>query len=341
MKLPEINYKSDSSDLTFDNDSLKHCDNIGKGQFAVVDLVKHKFNGQLFALKQSKTNYGINDKLILSQKDRENYQKSKIKDYNFWIMEHEILSKLNDCPNIIDSYHVWCDPKNDLYILLEYFCGIELEQLVNSYVAQSVARKEFKYYIFPQNYLFKITTQLIKAVEYMHLRQIAHRDIKPQNVLFNVDNGQLKLIDFGFARYCYDDDDIKNNKCNGAPLYLFANHKKKYGTPYFMAPEILDLDLLEKRSDLLGVDVWAVGVTLYFVCMGFLPFKAKDIFDLKEQMKNPKLVYPIAKSIPIPVSNLIKRCLVKDKNNRPSILNISSTFMLELDSYQHEELTTY
>ena len=106
-----------------------------------------------------------------------------------------------------------------------------------------------------------IFIRIAKAVAHLHQCGIAHRDIKPENILISFDeDGEIivKLIDFGFATTTTTSD-------------------MHCGTPNFMAPELLES--LRKYNPF-AVDVWALGITLFYLCEGRYPFKGYDERDL-------------------------------------------------------------
>lgn len=95
----------------------------------------------------------------------------------------------------------------------------------------------------------------MRAVAYCHDKNIVHRDIKPENILLqnNQRDAQLKIIDFGTSRYFKSDSIMK----------------KKLGTPYYIAPEVLSEKYNEK------VDIWSCGVILYIFLCGYPPFNGR------------------------------------------------------------------
>ena len=109
----------------------------------------------------------------------------------------------------------------------------------------------------------RIFKQLAEGIYYLHSRNIAHRDIKLDNVLIEETTRAIKLIDFGFSVVTPSD---------GGKLKIFC------GTPSYMAPE-----LVRKHSyDGKQVDMWALGVLLYVMLTGVLPFRGsteKELFD--------------------------------------------------------------
>lgn len=95
---------------------------------------------------------------------------------------------------------------------------------------------------------------MLEVLSYMHDKQICHRDIKLDNLIYDK-NKQVKIIDFGFA---ISSKDRLKNYC---------------GTPSYMAPE-----LIQKKGDYSGpaADIWATGVVLYTLLTGCFPFRGKD-----------------------------------------------------------------
>ena len=95
-------------------------------------------------------------------------------------------------------------------------------------------------------------SQILSGLAYMHSRNISHRDMKPENIIYNPHNGAIKIIDFGFAV-------IAKEK-----LRVFC------GTPSYMCPEIVS----KKEYSGPAADIWACGVILYALLTGTVPFKA-------------------------------------------------------------------
>lgn len=104
-----------------------------------------------------------------------------------------------------------------------------------------------------------IMAQVLSGLAYMHERNISHRDMKPENIIFNPRTGQVKIIDFGFA--CVSKDKLR----------VFC------GTPSYMSPEIV----AKREYSGPSADIWACGVILFVLLTGTVPFKAtteKELF---------------------------------------------------------------
>ena len=104
----------------------------------------------------------------------------------------------------------------------------------------------------------RIMAQILAGLAYMHARNISHRDMKPENIIYNPLTGQIKIIDFGFA--CISKEKLR----------VFC------GTPSYMSPEIV------AKRDYSGprADIWACGVILFVLLTGTVPFKAQTEKDL-------------------------------------------------------------
>jgi serine/threonine protein kinase len=141
----------------------------------------------------------------------------------------------------------------------------------------------------------RIILQLVDVVAFAHERNIIHRDIKPANILVRSD-GTVKLLDFGIAK------ELKSDPYSGTSV----------GTKPFMAPEQI-MGKSEKRSDL-----WALGVLMYQLYTGYLPFYD----DLEKEMMekileaDPVLPSEYKKGIEPEIEAVILKLLEKDPNRR-------------------------
>lgn len=113
--------------------------------------------------------------------------------------------------------------------------------------------------------------QLVSIVNYLHEVGIIHRDIKPENILITEDNGYptVKLIDFGLSRLLGP-----NDKCV-IPC----------GTLGYVAPEVLGNDGYSFE-----VDIWSIGIVLYLMLRGLLPFESKDNKELVKLTMAAKII---------------------------------------------------
>lgn len=107
--------------------------------------------------------------------------------------------------------------------------------------------------IIPEAKCLNLFKQILKGIAYCHNKGVCHRDLKPENVLID-EHGEIKIIDFGFSA---NSKTMLNNYC---------------GTPAYMAPEII------KKQPYNGAkaDIWSLGVILYLMMVGTLPFRATN-----------------------------------------------------------------
>lgn len=121
--------------------------------------------------------------------------------------------------------------------------------------------KTFESRRIPENDVRYIFKQVVEGINYLHLNNFVHRDIKLENILINKKNREIKIIDFGFS-VC-----VKADK----KLCMFC------GTPSYMAPEIVSKQEYNGKY----VDVWALGILLYTMLCGKFPFKGKIVIKNK------------------------------------------------------------
>ena len=237
---------------------------IGKGAYATVKICKNKITQEKFAMK-------IYEKKILN----DNIKNKCI------LREIEILKKLNH-PNIVKLYDTIISDKNIL-LIQELVNGISLRDFYNKEIRNQKNISEKKYKIL--TILFK---QIFSAFDYIHKKNIFHRDIKLENILLTK-NYEIKIIDFGFG------------------LYNPRNYLQKFfcGTPNYMAPEII----MKKEYDGQKADMWSLGILLYKLFCADFPFKGKDEKDLYRHIIKGK--YKIKEYVP----DLIK--IIIDKILRP------------------------
>lgn len=135
----------------------------------------------------------------------------------------------------------------------------------------------------------------------MHEHDIVHRDIKPDNLLRSAD-GTVKIVDFGVSEMF----DKKGNDMTRKPA----------GSPAFMAPELCKVDHGEVSGK--ATDVWSIGVTLYCVRYGRLPYVSESIFEMQRVIREEEFVVPETEQDPRFIT-LINRLLEKDPVKRINI----------------------
>ncbi|KAF7329216.1 Other/CAMKK/ELM protein kinase [Mycena kentingensis (nom. inval.)] len=158
------------------------------------------------------------------------------------------IMKKCDHPNIVKLRAFIDDPREDcVRLVLEYMEGGELQWRERD--------SDTPYLNLDQTR--RVMRDVVLGIEYLHMQGIIHRDIKPSNIMWNADRSQAKIGDFGTALLASSDD---------------SESPKHDGTPPFMAPEICPGGDEPMGALTIAVDLWALGVTLYALIFGSLPF---------------------------------------------------------------------
>ena len=241
---------------------------LGNGAFGKVRLYRDKnYKALLFAIKTLK--------------------KEGIPPYQFSLLKSEvtILSNL-DHPNIVKYFGTFED-EHYIHIVMEYLKGHDLTKIISLK----------KYTGFDEKDMCKIIQQLLKALSFIHSKNIVHRDIKPENILFSNkrDYTTLRLIDFGLA--------TSGNK-----------DKKSVGTPYYMSPEMINGESCPKS------DIWSVGVIVYLMLTEKYPFNSTEDSNLFDVIKKQSYdITPLEESeCSDEAKDFIDKCLKKRIENRMS-----------------------
>ncbi|OEH76491.1 CAM CDPK domain-containing protein [Cyclospora cayetanensis] len=208
--------------------------------------------------------------------------------------EIEVLKSL-DHPNIIKIFEVFDDYHN-VYIVMETCEGGELLQRLIDAQNRGSALTEKS--------VSEIMRQLMNALAYFHSKHVAHKDLKPENVLFqdSSPDSPIKVIDFGLAELFEKTD---------------AHSKNAAGTALYMAPEVF------MRYLSLKCDIWSAGVMMYFLLTGCLPFIGNTIEEVKDKVCNsePDYARECAHLTGEAVS-LLKWMLIKPEDERPTATEV-------------------
>ena len=151
----------------------------------------------------------------------------------------------------------------------------------------------------------RIFRQIVYGLAHCHCRSVLHRDIKLDNILLDND-GEIKICDFGVSRV------IKKNQ----------RITEQCGTPAYIAPEIIS----DIGYEGFTADTWSLGVLLYAMVCGTVPFKAQNMHDLHKIITNGSFAFPpqVEQSLSYDCKNLISRMLMLKPKDRISIPEILS-----------------
>ncbi|XP_029973610.1 MAP/microtubule affinity-regulating kinase 3a isoform X11 [Salarias fasciatus] len=198
------------------------------------------------------------------------------------LREVRIMKILNH-PNIVKLFEV-IETDRTLYLVMEYASGGEVFDYLVAHgrMKEKEARAKFR--------------QIVSAVQYCHQKHIVHRDLKAENLLLDADMN-IKIADFGFS----------NEFTLGNKLDTFC------GSPPYAAPELFQ----GKKYDGPEVDVWSLGVILYTLVSGSLPFDGQNLKELRERVLRGKYRIPFYMSTDC--ENLLKRFLVLNPAKRGTL----------------------
>lgn len=251
---------------------------IGTGHYARVQIATSVKDGNKYAVKIIKKQDGKEALLLQLQNI---------------VKEVAIMRLLADHPNTVQLHQVLQDAKS-FYLVMEYCNGGEIfDQIIRSgYMSEKVAAEK--------------AGQLLSFLAHAHSKHVIHRDIKPENLLlFHPDGAPdgpegliLKVVDYGCSTFCVP----------GKRLC------KKFGTPYYVAPEVLwrDYDL--------QADVWSAGVVLFILLCGRPPFNGRSDDEIVSRVRTGhyRMLPDDWRHVSLSAQELVKEMLKLDATARPT-----------------------
>ncbi|MBN3326531.1 KPCD3 kinase, partial [Atractosteus spatula] len=213
---------------------------LGSGQFGIVYGGKHRKSGHPVAVKA--------------------IDKSRFPSCQEYQLRNEVAILQNLChPGVVNLEGMFETPEH-IFVVMEKLHGDMLEMILSSEKGR-----------LPERTARFLVTQILEALRYLHFKNVAHCDLKPENVLLASPDPfpQVKLCDFGFAR-------IIGEK---------SFRRSVVGTPAYLAPEVLGAHGYNR-----ALDMWAVGVVLYVSLSGTFPFNEDE--DIAQQIRNAAFMYP-------------------------------------------------
>ncbi|XP_009998697.1 PREDICTED: mitogen-activated protein kinase kinase kinase 19 [Chaetura pelagica] len=252
---------------------------LGKGAHGTV-YCGLTSQGQLIAVKQ----------VVLDTSD----QLTTEKEYQKFHEEVDLLKTLKH-DNIV-TYLGTCLEDNILSIFMEFVPGGSISSIINRFGP------------LPEAVLCKYTKQILQGVAYLHDNCVVHRDIKGNNVML-MPNGVVKLIDFGCARR------LAWVSLSGTQSEML---KSMHGTPYWMAPEVINESGYGRKSD-----IWSIGCTVFEMATGKPPLASMDRIAAMFYIGAHRGLMP---SLPDQFSStavdFVHACLTRDQHERPSALHL-------------------
>jgi len=198
--------------------------------------------------------------------------------------EAEAAGRLNH-PNIVTVFDIG-DEQDLAFIAMDYVPGKPLSEYTNEGEMLDC------------HTTYKLIAQAAQAIDYAHRQGIVHRDIKPGNILYNESDERIKVSDFGIAR-------VTDTTTTRTGTIL--------GSPSYMAPEQLTDGKVDGRAD-----IFSLGVTLYQLLTGELPFKGESLASLAYQITNRKhrSIRELRPELPVKIVKIINKALQKNPSKR-------------------------
>ncbi|CAH8385408.1 unnamed protein product [Eruca vesicaria subsp. sativa] len=248
---------------------------LGSGSFAKVHVARSIETNELVAVK-----------IIDKKKTADAGMEPRI------IREIEAMRRLHHHPNILKIHEVMAT-KTKIYLVMELAAGGELFTKLHrsGRLHESSARSYFQ--------------QLASALTFCHREGIAHRDVKPQNLLLDK-QGNLKVSDFGLSA-------LPEHRSNTGLLHTSC------GTPAYTAPEVI----AQKSYDGGKADSWSCGVFLFVILAGYVPFEDSNVVTMYRKIQRRDYKFP--SWISKPVRSIIYKLLDPNPETRMSIEDVTET----------------
>ncbi|KAF0250199.1 MAG: serine/threonine protein kinase bacterial [bacterium] len=203
-------------------------------------------------------------------------------------------------PNAIAVFDFGVTTDNVVYVVMELLRGMSLRQKLKQMCYVSLLDVD------------SVIQQICAAVAVAHRRKIVHRDLKPENIFIHNDGDEeiVKVVDFGLAKLRGFIDDVESPALTRDGLVI--------GTPLYMSPEQSRGRSVDKRSD-----IYSLGVILYEMLTGNLPFRGASLSEIavKHATEKPKPVYEVRPVLPAVINAVVMHALEKLPKNRPNTVS--------------------
>ena len=227
----------------------------------------------------------INRNVAIKTLDYTQFSKAELKTVKSrFFREAEAAGRLSH-NNIVTVYDVG-EETDFAFIAMDYVEGVPLSEYTQ------------RNKLLPVREVYRILQVVAETLDYAHAQNIVHRDIKPGNIMYNPKDRQIKITDFGIARIT---DSVKTR--TGSFM----------GSPSYMAPEQMTGSSVDGQADL-----YSLGVSMYQLLTGVLPFDADSLGNLAYKITNEKHkpIRDVRSDLPASATRIINKALQKNKQKR-------------------------
>ncbi len=249
---------------------------VNSSRYKIIEEVAHGGMGVVYKATDTILQRTVALK-VLSQKLKDNQVALE-----YFMREARASARLQHI-NIVTVYDIGSLEDGNVYMAMEYVEGKNLKQIV-----QQTG-------IFPTKFLIQVATHACRGLQYAHSNGIVHRDIKSSNMMIAKRDKTLKILDMGLAKV------LKENE---------RGSTQAIGTPYYMSPEQVLGNEIDARSD-----IYSLGVTLFELATGVLPFIKGDL-PYKHVHEPPPLPSSINPKINPHLEDIILKMMQKDPKDR-------------------------
>eukprot|EP00210_Caulerpa_lentillifera_P004735 g4519.t1 len=256
---------------------------LGRGSCGKVFLCLNVLDFKLYAMKSVR-------KSDLQSSRTQGNKRNLMDDLKREIL---IMKKMKHS-NIVTLSEVIDDPSGSkLLLVMEYLEGGPI--MTRESLAQANRLSE--------SLVFRHFRHMVQALDYLHSQRVVHGDLKPENVLISA-NGEVKLSDFGCSKVIVSGNEYLE-RCNG--------------TPAFLAPEMMKPNTRYRGTP---TDIYAMGVCLYTLVYGRIPFRASNLYQLFQVVQNEEPSFPEEVQISSSLKDLLKKVLIKNPKERIKLSEI-------------------
>lgn len=276
-------------------------------QYKIIKMIGSGGMGEVYLAEDTKLKRNVALKVLA-----ENFSRDKKRVETFKNEAHT-ASQINH-QNILTIHDFIIEEGDASFIIMEFIEGETLRKKLQSNPLDLSAT-------------LNITRQIASALEAAHKRGVIHRDIKPENIIIN-DDGLVKILDFGIAKLTERESPEEEIITQGLSRVEVASG---FGTASYMSPEQVHALYGDQGIDARS-DIWGLGVCLYEMLTGVMPFKGETRIDTFAAILKDEPA-PLEETVPAGLKVVVSKALQKDRDDRYQTMR---EFRLDLETLKHQ-----